>query len=468
MAQSLTLWGATYNNVPAIDLPKSTSGTARFTDVTDTTATASDVASGKFFYTSAGVKTAGTGSGGGGSDVQVGYSSTEAETDSSSISFSSLSGEPTAFIILRNDNVSLPSGTPYTATAVVYDGTSVHAQTLTNTSNAQASYDGSSFAKSYSSGTLTVSSSGANFKAGNYLISYTYNGTAGNIKTEDVQVGSGATSITFTGLEDEPVWWSCIFKSNFSTSSGYQRVMCVTDWDGVCGQYLDSSMHFGGPFSASYSNGSFTISSNGTNNGGYFHQPGYYQLTYAVSGDQSLQTKTVTPSTSTQNVTADTGYTALKKVVVNPIPSEYIIPTGNKAITSNGTGIDVAQYATVSVSVSGGGSASIDTKTVTASNRPTSLSFTSMKGQPMMFTLRCTASMSRSSNSTYYYVAHMRYDGTNTYGNCWRMSNGNWTNITSGYSFTYSGTTLTVSSSGTTTSSPGCFYNGSYELVYVY
>lgn len=308
MAQSLTLWGATYNNVPAVDLPKSTSGTARFTDVTDTTATASDVASGKYFYTSAGVKTAGTGSGGGGgSDVQVGYSSTEAETDSSSISFSSLSGEPTAFIILRNDSVSLPSGTPYTATAVVYDGTSVHAQTLTNTSNAQASYDGSNFSKSYSNGTLTVTSSGANFKAGNYLISYTYNGTAGNINTEDVQVGSGATSITFTNLEDEPVWWACIFKSNFSTSSGYQRVMCVTDWDGVCGQYLDSSMHFGGPFSASYSNGSFTISSSGTNNGGYFHQPGYYQLTYAISGDQSLQTKTVTPTTSTQNVTADTG-----------------------------------------------------------------------------------------------------------------------------------------------------------------
>lgn len=32
MAQSITLWGATYNNVPAVDLPKSTSGTARFID----------------------------------------------------------------------------------------------------------------------------------------------------------------------------------------------------------------------------------------------------------------------------------------------------------------------------------------------------------------------------------------------------------------------------------------------------
>ena len=34
-------------------------------DISDTTATAADVASGKYFYTAAGVKTAGTGSGGG-------------------------------------------------------------------------------------------------------------------------------------------------------------------------------------------------------------------------------------------------------------------------------------------------------------------------------------------------------------------------------------------------------------------
>lgn len=65
MSQSISLWGATYNNVPAIDLPKSPSGTATFTDVTDTTATASDVAQGKYFYTAAGVRTEGTGSTGG-------------------------------------------------------------------------------------------------------------------------------------------------------------------------------------------------------------------------------------------------------------------------------------------------------------------------------------------------------------------------------------------------------------------
>lgn len=69
MAQNITLLGASYSAVPAVTLPKTGGGTATFTDVTDTTAAASDVASGKYFYTAAGVKTQGTASGGGGISV---------------------------------------------------------------------------------------------------------------------------------------------------------------------------------------------------------------------------------------------------------------------------------------------------------------------------------------------------------------------------------------------------------------
>ncbi len=64
MSQNITLLGASYSAVPAVTLPKTGGGTATFTDVTDTTAGASDVASGKYFYTSSGVRTQGTGSGG--------------------------------------------------------------------------------------------------------------------------------------------------------------------------------------------------------------------------------------------------------------------------------------------------------------------------------------------------------------------------------------------------------------------
>ncbi len=67
MAQNITLMGASYSAVPAVTLPKTGGGTASFTDVTDTTAAAADVATGKYFYTAAGVRTQGTNSGGGSS-----------------------------------------------------------------------------------------------------------------------------------------------------------------------------------------------------------------------------------------------------------------------------------------------------------------------------------------------------------------------------------------------------------------
>ena len=66
MAQNITLMGASYSNVPAVTLPKTGGGTARFDDATVTTATASDVASGKIVLASNGTITTGTASGGGG------------------------------------------------------------------------------------------------------------------------------------------------------------------------------------------------------------------------------------------------------------------------------------------------------------------------------------------------------------------------------------------------------------------
>ena len=71
MAQNITLLGASYSNVPAVQLPKTGGGTATFTDVTDTTAAASDVSQGKYFYTASGVRTAGTSSGGGGASQTI-------------------------------------------------------------------------------------------------------------------------------------------------------------------------------------------------------------------------------------------------------------------------------------------------------------------------------------------------------------------------------------------------------------
>lgn len=126
--------------------------------------------------------------------------------------------------------------------------------------------------------------------------------------------------------------------------------------------------------------------------------------------------------------------------------------------------------AKITGTASGGGSVQYDTKTVTASNNPTSLNFTGLAGEPKAFVVRLNASVSSSGSTTYYYIVDMASFGTTVHGNCFRIgSTRQVTSITSGYSFTYSNGTLTVRSSASSRSaSPGAFYSGSYELLYAY
>lgn len=66
MPQNISLWGATYSNVPGVNLPKAGGGTALFADPSGVTAQPADVAQGKYFLDSSGTLQQGTASGGGG------------------------------------------------------------------------------------------------------------------------------------------------------------------------------------------------------------------------------------------------------------------------------------------------------------------------------------------------------------------------------------------------------------------
>ena len=69
MAKDITILGASYSAVPAVEVPQTGGGTARFDDVTVTTATAEDVAQGKVFVASDGTITTGTATGGGAIEI---------------------------------------------------------------------------------------------------------------------------------------------------------------------------------------------------------------------------------------------------------------------------------------------------------------------------------------------------------------------------------------------------------------
>lgn len=71
-----------------------------------------------------------------------------------------------------------------------------------------------------------------------------------------------------------------------------------------------------------------------------------------VDVQPTLDSATVTPTEQTQRVTSGQGYDGLSEVVVEPIPSEYVVPTGSVEITENGEK-PVAGKATAIVNVPG-------------------------------------------------------------------------------------------------------------------
>lgn len=119
--------------------------------------------------------------------------------------------------------------------------------------------------------------------------------------------------------------------------------------------------------------GTKSITANGTYNAQDDNYDGYSQVTVAVpSGTPTLQTKTATPTESSQTITADTGYDGLSSVTVGAISSTYvgsgIDQNDDTDLTVNGATVTVpagyyAQQATKSVA---SGSASTPATTITA------------------------------------------------------------------------------------------------------
>lgn len=334
------------------------------------------------------------------------------------------------------------------------------------------------------------------------LIAQIQQGGGGGISVVETPDSHGGTIVEITAEEV-----NLQAKTNITPTENSQTIQPDTGYTGLSSVQINAI-----PSQYIVPAGTKSITANGTG----IDVAQYASVDVAVpTPAPSLQAKTnVSPTTSSQTITADNGYDGLSSVQINAMPSGtagtptatkgtvsnhsvsvtpsvtnttgYItggtkngtavtvsaseLVSGNLAITENTTGnLDVTNYATVSVNVPTGGGVNIDTKTATASNYPTSLSFTGMEGEPKMFALRATAQISSSGSTTYYYIIDMHYNGTSTSGNVFRIgSTRQVNNVASGYSWSYSGTTLTLTSSASSRSaSPGAF-NNTYQLVYVY
>lgn len=336
MAKSVTLWGATYNNVPAIEVPSGNT-TAKFIEPSPTTATASDVASGKIFFDSQGNQQTGSASGG-----SVPY--------------------PTFNVTWSNDWSTVISVTCDKTYQYCYD-------LSTNDSDARA---------------VTIEHDQANTET-QYL--------SGSVDTITLDY-----DIKYVIVGGAYPYYDLLYHPNGTISAVYpsSRLISLTP-TATKGTISNASVNVT-PSVSVPSRGGFV--SGGTKTGTavtvtaselvagnilWCDDPGYWNVTNAetfVVAEGSVGTPTATKGTvsnHTINVTPSVSHTSgwisngtKTGTAVSVSASELV--SGNLAISQNGNNIDVTNYATVSVNVSGGSSKNAQAHESTT--RATSTSYT--------------------------------------------------------------------------------------------
>ena len=292
-------------------------------DISDTTATASDVAQGKYFYTTAGVKTEGTASGS--------------------------SGTPAISVVDTTDS---HGGTVREITALdISDTTAIASDvasgkyfyTANGTKTLGTGSSGSSETGQIATGTVTGDGTNILEIPCNFApdLIYVYGDMSDDVANRGV--------VSLTIIKDEAIYLG--FDS--STSSAQENTGSM---HGIIGynESDTSNIH------ATYSNGVLTIDtvSNSTSGKWRSGQVYNYELSTIGSGGGSSS-----PTLVTKEIISNGTYTAsndsadgYSSVTVN-VPSSGITPTGSINITTNGTH-DVTNYASAVVNVSGGGGSS--------------------------------------------------------------------------------------------------------------
>ena len=458
MSQNITWLGASYSNVPAVTLPKTGGGTARFTDVTDTTATASDVAQGLYFYTSAGVKTAGTASGGSGSPYYIRAVVVPEQTLTLDSQKKASLNDVTIGLSINGFYIVTFNGVEYYVTChALFDwylclgdvNVQIKGQSEANSmtpfhivsTQDMTQLSLTLWCKSDSASTVSVkveelfftdeitvaenivpqqtvtlnadrmaSLTAAGTITQGYHYAVTFDGVeyvcTAALLWNDTEHALGDSLLPFGGRDDYQ------YPFYIARGTGGTDVMGLTANTSHTVKVDRIELPEGGGITID----PLTITSNGTYTAPTNHA--YTPVTVNVSGGGgTYQAKTnISPTTSSQTILPDSGYDALSSVQINAMPTGtagtpsatkgsvsnhsvsvtpsvtnttgYItggtktgtavtvsaseLVSGNKAITANGNNIDVADYATVSVNVSGGGSKNVQTAQSTTRSTSTS------------------------------------------------------------------------------------------------